>query len=303
MNGEREDYEKAVGDLIKIMASETKGQDLVDNYVRFLEKEYPRLAISYQQRLEVNPTGGRAEAVTFHFLKTCVDEVKINEHPRDGGTDFLCKTGDSEFIAEVTSITTDTVTKKSGLKDDLTEGTTVQTFSPITQKLCDTVNSKESQMSKYNYPGILVIASDHPLADTLFDPFDAQRLLVGDMKIGFSIATERQEMQERSTTNVTELKYSCFLQVNQDWDVCNRSISAVLLFHISGASAFILGILHPDPIHNFSPKLLSSIPFIRLKKWPPEDSILGVEWVKYEDNELVVTEPEQKTFWYDPSLN
>ncbi|MYH80287.1 hypothetical protein F4141_06225, partial [Candidatus Poribacteria bacterium] len=290
MNSERENYEKAIGNLIKIMASETKGQNLVDNYVRFLKKEYPRLAISYQQRLEANPTGGRAEAVTFHFLKTCVDEVKINEHPRDGGTDFLCKTADSEFIAEVTSITTDTVTKKSGLKDDLTEGTTVQTFSPITQKLCDTVNSKESQMLKYNYPGILVIASDHPLADTLFDPFDAQRLLVGDMKIGFSIATMRQEMQERSTTNVTELKYSCFLQVNQDWDVCNRSISAVLLFHISGASAFILGILHPDPLHNFSPKLLPSIPFIRLKKWPPEDSILGVEWVKYEENELVVTE-------------
>ena len=158
-------------------------------------------------------------------------------------------------------------------------------------------------MSKYNYPGILVIASDHPLADTLFDPFDAQRLLVGDMKIGFSIATKRQEMQERSTTNVTELKYSCFLQVNQDWDVCNRSISAVLLFHITGVNAFLLGILHPDPKYKFSSKLLPSVPFIRLKKWPPDSNVLKVEWVKYEENESVVTEPEQKTFWYDPSLN
>ena len=38
-------------------------------------------------------------------------------------------------------------------------------------------------------------------------------------------------------------------------------------------------------------------------KMAPEDSILEVEWVKYEENELVSTEPEQKTFWYDTSLN
>ena len=298
-----EDVMKGADDFIKILASKVKVQDLVNNYIQFLEKEYPSLVQPYQARLKDNLTGARAEAVSFHFFRSYVDEIKVNETRNEGGTDFLCKTGDSEFIAEITSISTESVTKKSGLKNELTEGITVQTISPITQKLCDTVNSKQCQMSKYNYPGILIIASDHDLADTLLDPFDTQRLLVGDMTIGVSTPTNRQATQELSPINQTELKYGCFLQVNPGWEVCNRSISAVLLFHISGVNAFLLGILHPDPKHKFSPKLLPSIPFIRLKKWPPEGNILEVEWVKYEEPELVVTNPEQKRFWYDRSLD
>ena len=282
-------------DLIKNVTSKIKGQDLVDDYIHFLEKEYPALVKSYRNRLKHQPTSANAEAVTFHFLRTYIDEVKINEHPTEGGTDFLCKTGDSKFIAEITSIATDTVTKKSGLKDDpTTENPVFQNVSPITQKLCDTVNSKQRQMSEYNYPGILVIASDHCLADILFDPFDAQRLLVGDMMIG---------LRDSKLIDQTKLKYSCFLQVNPDFDVCNRSISAVLLFHMAGANAFLLGVIHPDPKHSFSPEFLPSVPFIRLKKYPPEGNVLEVEWVKYEQNELVITEPEQKTFWYDPRFN
>lgn len=303
----KEDFEegvvKTVDDIVKIFASKVKGPDLVDNYIQFLEKEYPALVRSYQSRLRNQPTSARAEAVTFHFFRYNVNEVRVNETRDEGGTDFLCKTGDSEFIAEITSVKTESVTNKSGLKYDPTAETTVQTISPITQKLCDTVNSKQRQMSEYNYPGILVIASDHPLADTLLDPFDAQRLLVGDMKIGVSISTDAQATQELSPINKTELKYSCFLQVNPGWEVCNRSISAVLLFHISEASAFLVGILHPDPEHTFSPKLLPSIPFIRLRKWPPEGNRLECEWVIYENTELVIPTPKQKRFWYDPDFN
>ena len=159
-----EDIMNMADDYVKLQASKIKIQDLVDNYIQFLEKEYPSHVKSYRVRLEDNRTGARAEAVTFHFFRSYVDEIKVNETRNEGGTDFLCKTGDSEFIAEITSISTESVTKKSGLKNELTEGITVQTISPITQKLCDTVNSKQCQMSKYNYPGILIIASDHDLS-------------------------------------------------------------------------------------------------------------------------------------------
>ena len=219
----------------------------------------------------------------------------MNEDPNKGGVDFLCKIGSSEFIAEITSLQVETVTRKSGLEYKPTKRYSVGTFAPITRKLCDTVCDKASQMSGYNCPGVLVIACKHPLADVLFDAFDAERLLVGDIKIGLS--------SSRKSTNITELKNSCFLRHNQEWELGNRSISSILLFHISGVSAFVLGILHPDPTHNFLPEFLPSIPFLRLKQWPPNGNNIKTEWVKYEKTELVIPRPEQHRFWYDLSLN
>ena len=145
--------------------------------------------------------------------------------------------------------------------------------------------SKQRQMSKDCLPGILVIVLEHPQGDAVIDTYDAELLLLGE--------------EELNSINENVFKYSCFLQKDQENNaltVCNRSISAVLLFHISGVSAFYTGILHPDPIHTFSPKLLPSITFMRLKQWPPICDRLEVEGVKYEGNELVITEPEQSTF-------
>lgn len=308
MSSKGKDSEKYVTENIlehlrKNLKSNVKPQDILDNYINFLEEHYPSLATQYQQRLESNRTGARAEAIAFYFFSTSLDEIEINEHSKKGGTDFLCKTEHSNFVAEITSIATDTITKKSGLKDNLTEGVTVWAFSPITQKLCDTVNSKEAQMSEYDLPGVLVIASDHLLADLLFTPFHTERLLVGDITIGLSIPKIRQENQEVSFVNQTDLKYGCFLQKNQDWHVCNRSISAVILFHMTGAYASMLGLLHPDPKHDFLPNFLPSVPFVKLKKYPPDQNVLEVEWVKYEGNELVVVDDPEKIFWYDTSFN
>ncbi|MYF98899.1 hypothetical protein F4212_07145 [Candidatus Poribacteria bacterium] len=276
---------------------------LMNNYIQFLKNKYPSLVKPYQTRLKDNLTGARAEAVTFHFFESYVDEVKVNETRKGGGTDFLCKTEDSVFLAEITGIATDTVTNKSGLKNELTEEITIQSPCQITKKLCGIVYDKHSQMSEYNYPGILVITSDHILADTLFDPFNAQCLLIGNMSIGVPIPINGRATPESNPINQTDLKNGCFLQMNQGWDVCNRNISAVLLFHISGVNAFLTGILHPEPIHKFSPKLLPSVSFIRLINWPPDDNILEVEWVKYVGNEIVPTEPEQTTFGYNVSFN
>ena len=288
-----------IDDTLKILATTITVEDLIDNYKDFLETEHPSHIKSYRNRLRDHPTSARAEAVTFHFFRSKLGEVRVNETPKKGGMDFLCKKGTSEFIAEITCLESESVTRKSGLNDELTEGPSVRAFSPITRKLCDTVCGKESQMSGYKSPGILVIACEHPHGDVLFDPFDAQRLLIGDVKIEFSILSEEEEVN-----SITELENSCFLQWNQGWELSNRSVSSILLFHISGASAFVVGILHPDPVHKFLPQLLPSIPFIRLKQWPPEGDSIKLEWIKYEKTGLVaISEPEKHRFWYDNSLN
>lgn len=298
LSKEKNPVEEMIDDVIKILATKTKVEDLVNNYKNFLENEHPNHVRSYSDRLRNQPASARAEAVTFHFFRSNLDEVQVNEVPNKGGVDFLCKTGTSEFIAEITCLESESVTRRSGLKYEPTENPSVGTFSPITRKLCDTVCGKASQMSGYEIPGMLVIACEHPQADLLFDSFDAQRLLVGDIKIGFSIPNNG-----KGVNSITELENSCFLRWNQGWELTNRSISSILLFHTSGASAFVLGILHPDPVHKFPPNLLPSIPFARLKQWPPKGGNFKIEWVKYEKTELVaLPEPEQHRFWYDLSL-
>ncbi len=289
------DLEETVNDVLRMFVSRVKEKNLVPKYTHFLEDEHPNHVAHYRNRLKTNPEGAIAEAVTFHFFRSNLDTVQVNEEPNKGGVDFLCKIGSSEFIAEITSLQAETVTRKSGLEHKPTKRHSVRPFSPITRKLCDTVYDKAFQMSGYNCPGVLVIACKHPLGGVLFDSSGAERLLVGDIKIGLS--------SSRESTNVTELKDSCFLRYNQEWELGNRSISSILLFHISEVSASVLGILHPNPTHKFLPEFLPSIPFLRLKQWPPNDNKIKTEWVKYEKTELIIPIPEQHGFWYDLSLN
>ena len=126
--------------------------------------------------------------------------------------------------------------------------------------LFNTVSRKTSQMSGYECPGILIIACSHVHADSLLGAIDAEWLLTGYNKIELSAF---KDIGFTSIKNVTEMENSCFLRWNEDWELAQRDISAILFFDISGASAFVLGILHPEPIHKFSPVLFPSTPFIR----------------------------------------
>ncbi len=58
----------------------------------------------------------------------------------------------------------------------------------------------------------------------------------------------------------------------------------------------IIGLLHPDPVHKFPIKFLPLIPFVRLKKWPPQNNRIGIEWVTHKQAEN--TTSEAFTFYY-----
>jgi hypothetical protein len=52
-------------------------------------------------------------------------------------------------------------------------------------------------------------------------------------------------------------------------------------FHFFSEQSLIVGILHPDPEFNFPIRLFPSVPFLRMKKWPPEKNIIETEWIIY----------------------
>ena len=244
------------------------------------------------------PESARAEAVAFHFLRTYSDDVQVEEDSKKGGVDFRCKKGNAEFVVEVTCLDAESVACKSGLKNEPPRNRSGGWYAGITDKLFGKAVGKAKQMSGYDCPAILVMTCEHPLADMLLDKIDAEFLLTGDQKIAvvpFSNSAENLD-------SVTDLENSVFFRFNEEigkLESCGRSISAILLFSIFGASVFVVGILHPDPIHKFPIEFLPSVPFIRLKSWSPEKGILEIEWQSYKTLGHVIDEPESYNFWYD----
>jgi hypothetical protein len=81
---------------------------------------------------------------------------------------------------------------------------------------------------------------------------------------------------------ITDLKNSVFFRSKHgQLELCRRSITAILLFSISEDKSLVVGILHPDPAYNLPIKVFPSIPFVRIKNWPPDSNMLEIEWVIY----------------------
>lgn len=284
--------------ILKATQTQTEVEDLVHNYNRFLSEKYPTLLKGYCNR---KPDSARAEAVTFHFFKNHSDNIQVKEDPAKGGADFQCKTDTAKFIVEVTCLDAESVACKSGLKNESPLKRSSEWYSGITGKLFGTTKRKASQISGYDCPRILVIACEHPQADMLLGTIDAEFLLTGEQKIivlPFNNQSENLDLE-------TDLKNSVFFRYNKEigqLESCRRSISAILLFSIFGANVFVVGILHPDPVHKFPIKFLPSVPFVRLKKWPPENGIFEIEWISYKTDEHLIEEPEPHRFWYDEEL-
>lgn len=288
-------------DIYKTTQVQTKVETLVHNYKRFLEDEHPARIKSYCALLKSKPANAKAEAVTSHFLKVNFENVQMKEDPVKGGVDFQCKTNTAKFMVEVTCLDAESVACKSGLKNESPLKRSSEWYSGITGKLFGTAKKKAFQISGYDCPRILVIACEHPQADMLLGTIDAEFLLTGEQKITvlpYSNQSENLDLE-------TDLKDSVFFRYNKgigQLESCRRSISAILLFSIFDANVFVVGILHPDPVHEFPIEFLASTPFVRLKKWLPENGIFEIEWISYKTDEHVIDEPEPHRFWYDEEL-
>ena len=262
----------------------TRIDDIVDNYENFLDNEYPaHIKKRFCNRLASHPAGARAEVITFHFFRSNVDDVRIEEASGVGGADFRCSRKESEFIAEVTSLDAESVARKSGIENRIPENCSVRSFQWITQKIEATASKKTSQLSGYSCPRILVMTSEHCDAqDLISSKIPAEFLLTGETQIPIPHPFANPEPGLHLETH---LQGSVFLQANEEEEKiepCRQSISAILLCSVFENAMKVIGILHPDPVHKFPIKFLPSIPFVRLKKWPPENNKIGTEWVTHE---------------------
>lgn len=249
--------------------------DIIESYKDYLFVKYPHHHKNFCTRLDNHPESAKAEAVMFSILRSKFSDVKIGEDVSKGGADFLCISEESKFIVEVTSLESDAVSRQSGLKNEIPENGAATWFKMITNKLRTKVSSKAGQVSGVDVPRILAITTEHMDGDILLGQRAAQFLLTSDTKIEVPINKPIDKVGL-----ATDLKDSVFFRSkNGVLESCRKSISAILLVHTQADKCGMIGILHPDPAYQFSINLFPDVPFIRLKKWPPENNQIETEWV------------------------
>ena len=281
--------------IIRLRQTKTKVSDFVDDFKRYLSTNHPQLVKPYRDRLKRREAceGAQSEAVVFPFLKSHYEHVQIEEDATGGGADFRCKTADTDFVVEVTCLGSEFVTSQTGLPNMVGSGGHYDMLP--SGKIRQRASEKANQIKRYECPAVLVLASIHTHAPAIMNTESAAQLLRGEtiIEISHNYLGKASSIKEVSDPrNCTFFRWK-----NGRLESCRRSISAILLFVISGANADVIGILHPDPYYEFLIELLPSVPFGRLREWPLEHDIIRMEWISHDEGIKEWMEP--KKFWYD----
>lgn len=231
----------------------------------------------WEQRFIASPEPAVCEATTWSWLRGCEGLViEPAEDPSYGGPDYRCLTGADRFYVEVTCVTSNVVTGKSGIPEHPHSGG----WSPLTGTIFQKCWDKRTQLDSLVAPCLLAICTLHGFgAMTCFDELGAQLILTGDPTMAWNVdaATGRTG----PTRITTDLKQTAFLAPDYASRVVRakrRGISGVLLFGSSMPRRRVVGALHPQPFRIFDPRWLPSVAFCRLRDgW--QDGHFAVEWV------------------------
>jgi hypothetical protein len=262
-------------------------EEVLVGYKKYIEIKATEHFKRFCAREKDNLDSCIAEAVYFNLLRTGRYDISIAEDVSKGGADYLCKVGDREFLAEVTTLDSDAVERRSGWKNEIPITGEVFAFDTISVNLCRKAIKKVPQLSGISMPRLLVIGSRHVGASALMGCLPAELLLTGDQKIGIDLSSCK-------SVNVTDLENSVFFhkerEEGEDLLIDRQCISAILLMGIHESSCTCVGLLHPQPLYEFSPSLLPKIPFARLKKWPPAKEAFEIEWI--------ISHPDSYSWYY-----
>lgn len=222
----------------------------------------------WEELLKGNSEAAICEASTRKLMSDCRIKVKPHEDISSGGPDFLCIKKGKRFYVEVTCITKEAATKKTGLSD-VTPGTSrVQRFGLLTKRILNEMCNKTAQCSNLDAPCILAIGTLHAAVGHIcFSKKFASHILTGTPKISVRIDPE-QGRAIGDLHQTTDLQDSGFVRPNRtstnSIEEARRTISAVLLCSFGTTPPRAIGLLHPNPNHSFDRTSLPKIEFCKL---------------------------------------
>jgi len=268
-------------------------EQLISGYSDLIRKHRAWLKLFGKQRLKKwedllksNPEGAICEAATRKLLSEHKVKVEPYEDLSSGGPDFMCKKDNKCFYVEVTCISKETLTNKTGLSDEIPKPSRVQRFGLPTQRIFYEICNKASQCRNLEAACILAMGTMHFQAGAVCfsNPLNkklAEQLLTGTPQITIKIDPE-QGRAIGDLHQTTDLQDSGFVRPNKtstnSIEEARRTISAVLLCSFGTIPTCVIGMLHPNPNHSFDRTLLRKIKFCRLAEGYQAGQF-KVEWI------------------------
>ncbi len=265
----------------------SKLSKLYEEYKDHLESTSPEHYSGFVKLERNRLQSARAEAVTYFFLRSNNLRVENFEDPGKGGVDFVCRGNSAEFLVEVTTLDSESISTHSGVKNEIPKEIEASGYEMINNLIFRKAINKTKQLSGLPFPRVLAIATEHVHSSILFGTYTAELLLTGDVKIQVSVGEENSEAKQ-----VTDLKTSVFFRFDEAGkiELSRQSISAILLIRIYDDECNVLGVLNPEPVVQLDIGLLPQVPFLRINPWPLVQNRIYTEWV--------VSNPESLRFYY-----
>jgi len=261
-------------------------EQVVDWHALYLRKNFGNPSSQLKAFVEMlanSPEAARAEAVIFSWLHQMGLNPRVHQKAGTGGMDFKCHPSvGGEFLVEVTSFGELALASASNLSSDL-DDLSGGAYRMVTPELKARIGDKMDQLSRGGpLPRLLMITSEHPKADLVFNRMGAKYLLVSDPKLSIPFADPPRPPVSSSPRWVTDLKDSIFFEPDKrDPDKivpCRQSASAVVLVPILAHEIRPVGVVHPDPSVPFDIKTLPQVPLLRVIDWPIKEGIVKPEW-------------------------
>lgn len=165
-----DDVEKLISDY----------SDEINKHRTWLKPFGKQRAKKWEDFLKSNPEGAICEAATRKLLSQHGVEVEPYEDPSRGGPDFRCTKDNECFYVEVTCISKDAATKKTGLTDAVPKPSRAQHYELLTRQIFYELRNKASQCSGLRSPGVVAICTLHFQAGCLcLGKKAAENLLTG----------------------------------------------------------------------------------------------------------------------------
>jgi hypothetical protein len=263
----------------------TNIEGMLDSYADYLRSGHPENAKRFETTRSSDREAAIAEAVVFGMLQGFNVDPQINDAVNTGGADFICcasrgplfgRSPQDRFVVEATSLSPDAVTDRSNIPNAVPDDISGGAFGLVTMNIRNKAAAKAPQLSGYQMPRVLAIASAHAGVAALFNNSTAT----------WALASEPHWRQEIGSTEAepnqyTDLEKSVFIKPGPDGSIvaCRQSISAILLVAVYGDKSDVWGVLHPEPAFPLNIAFLPDLPFVRIAPWPVVDGRISTEWV------------------------
>ena len=218
----------------------------------------------FENLLKGNYEAAMTEAAVRRLLERQGVAVEPNEDLTGASKqpDLFCTHARQEFYVEVTCISIEKATKKTGLPVDPRE-TGFRSYSSLNDAFWAACKGKVTQCAGLDHPALVAVGTHHAQASALCvsEPH-AEMLLTGETKIAWNLDLTTGS-QAGDTYLSTELHFATFLKRDPSVEVAFRRgpIAGLLLCGFGVDPPECLGILHPNPEHHFDPAALENIRF------------------------------------------